>query len=155
MKFTKLYYIFLVIKMRLCEYMNNFVSLDVLFKHLTVGKIFEVEFSDLLSNDNLILFNLLNLSSFKFKVEKDINEPIFNILYVTYTDIGPIYKIYDVVITEKKYYEYISNYIKKYGKIPLVLEIDTGEYFKGRKNVEINEEYLVKSPKEITFGILE
>jgi len=92
--------------MKLCEYMNNFFSLEMLTKQSLKGKITETVFLKYVYSKDHTIFKRLLHTNLKFRVEKEAHEPL--------------YKILGEHIENE---EIINKYIKKFGILPIVLEI--------------------------------
>ena len=121
--------------MNICKYLNNFLSLDMLFKQVKIGEITEIKFDkeDIFSHYSYqspyILFkpNFLDCS-IKLRVEKEAHMPL--------------YKIYGKHIETE---ELINEYIMKYGLIPLELHIRSSF----STYIKLEEEFIVSPPKVV------
>ena len=120
--------------MNICKYLNNFLSLDMLFKQVKIGEITEIKFDkeDIFSHYSYqspyILFkpNFLDCS-IKLRVEKEAHMPL--------------YKIYGKHIETE---EIVDEYIKEHGLIPLELNIKVGNA--GGIYFELEEKYSSSYP---------
>ena len=123
----------MVIEMKLCEYVNNLISLNMLNNQIKAKKIEKINFENL-SFQNI---NIMSVSPFSYentnislKVEKEAHEPIYKI-------------IGKHILNE----EFIDEYIKKFGVIPLYLQIEIfGIYYIPSRHITLNEYYFGSLP---------
>jgi len=114
-------------KMKFCEYMANLLSLDILFKQVKIEKIekvFVYRYNH--SEQNILYLEGANDSAFIFRVEKEAHEPWYKVLGLD-----------EPTEDEKR----IDSYIKRYGKIPLMLEFHTWYYIYSDVNSMRLEEF--------------
>ena len=119
--------------MKMCEYVNNFISLEMLYNQVKTGKIKNVSFIKefVFSSIPKILYynqkDRFNNYSISIRIEKEAHKPLHEFFGQRETFSGE---------------SLINTYIKKYGIIPLYLKIETSH----SKWITIEEKY--KSFKE-------
>ena len=108
--------------MKMCEYLNNLLSLNTLNNQARLEQIKGVKFKkdEVLIYANVsIFFEWIRDSYLFFRVEKEVHEPI--------------YKILGRHIENE---EFVDEYIRKYGAIPMKLDIKS-DYSTGIELIEI------------------
>ncbi|WP_291490548.1 hypothetical protein [Desulfurella sp.] len=98
--------------MKMCEYLNNFISLHVLSKQGLTKETLFVKFDKYVYSTDNIIFNRFILIYYLFRVEKE-----------TYM---PLHKIIGEHIGNE---EKVNKYIKKFGILPIVLDVSCDDSF--------------------------
>ncbi|WP_291490550.1 hypothetical protein [Desulfurella sp.] len=93
--------------MKLCEYLNNLVSLDNISNQVLKGEIKEVVFLKYVYTEDKTIFKRLFSTLYKLRVEKRANKPL--------------YKIFGEHIENEELVDTL--FIEQYGMLPLAIEI--------------------------------